>query len=298
MSPKKVFHNSNFHLNVKTNSQPFFNLLTNVIDESPISSKKDIYRVNFSINQKNSDCDYHYKTHNNVNNNLSSTLMKTTASVQTNTRSNTVISTIYHFDETRKEQILSFAFMHPFYFLLAQKRLFFIHASLVSNIKKTLIITGKQNCGKSTIAIILAMNGYHLHCDDDCFLKPHKDKINIIPFSTKMGLNDKIIKRFPELKNRVIKNYSYGNKKRISPSKLNSFSNQINHKNDIVLIFPYYRNKGGIQTKRISKNKALDKLTSDSNNLNYYNKKHHPKLFKNHFWALHSLSESSQALFL
>jgi len=141
-----------------------------------------------------------------------------------------ILATIFNYCEHYKERILDLVFSRPLYFILAYHNLFFLHASTVCKGEDCVLISGPKDCGKSTLALTLARNGFKFLSDDDCFVKLVRSQIQLFPFQTKMGLNSRIIKRFPEFNMNILKNYRYGGKQRISlnsnfpvPNDINSY---------------------------------------------------------------------------
>ncbi len=246
------------------------------------------YRNIFYIDEANDknlndNSNFVYNSYFNGSKNLSFALGSSIARVTADSQKQTVKGTVINYKERHKERLFDLIFFQPLRFILGRRGLFFLHASMVSMGRGRLLITGPQNCGKSTIALILAQGGFSLLSDDDCFIRLRGKQIQTLPFPTKIGLNDKIISRYPEFNKHILKGYHYSGKKRLS---LSCVSNQsgLEKSGCVGIIFPAY--KAGCKNVRLREmpaGESLDKLIREHRMLG-------KKEYQRMFWALYYLT--------
>jgi len=106
-----------------------------------------------------------------------------------------------------------------------------IHASAITNGKKTILFSAPPGKGKTTIAALLQTRGYPLISDD--FVPVDRNSLNAYPFpiamSVKQGSMDLLSTQFPDLEQKPI-NY-------ISPEKAVRYLPP-NHKEVIAAVYP------------------------------------------------------------
>lgn len=193
---------------------------------------------------------------------LLSTMDRRIVEVKTDLRNGTICSKIFGYHESVKEQILDFAVMEPLRMIFASRGMFYIHGSMVARAGRSLIISGPQGAGKTTLALVLARNGLNLLTDDDCYIKIAGGNVRAYPFPTKMGLGDGILKTYPDITRRAIRGYSYGGKKRISLTAV-AKPDIASHYECNTLIFPRYESNRKISLRRIPRGKAVKILTGE-----------------------------------
>lgn len=294
MRYRKILKNRYLCITVCTDSKRISKLVENVLDldNSSYHSKPKI-KIEFYLDEiklKNPDKGENFLCQNwlDKDKNLLSSIGNRIATVTADHRKGIVKGAIFNYQESSKERLLDLILMQPLRFILSGYGLFFLHTSVVCKGKDCIIINGPQNSGKSTLALTLAQNGFNLLSDDDCFVKVVRKQPQLFPFSTKMGLNDRVLKRYPELNKHTLKNYRYGGKQRIP---LNHISNH-NHTKGLrckMIIFPRYQAKRNIYMKGIPKEEALNRFIKE--NPAVYPKKQSEKMF----WALYNLTNKANA---
>lgn len=297
MKYKSIYQTQYIRIKVITNSRRIHELIENHLDfgnnANHIKPEIDLeFYLNDNFTKNTSETHkFVYNRLINENNVFSSSIGKKLVNVIADPNKRRVDGNAVNCDALSQEQMLSFLFVAPLRFLLAQHGLFFIHASMVGRDNDCILISGNQNCGKSTLALTLAQNGFHFLADDDCFVKSREKKTEIFPFPTKLGLHDRNLNRYPQFNKYMLKNYRYGGKRRFS---LNSFQqyNSTKGYNCKMIIFPAYKQISKIHIKEISNNKALDRLIDE--NLIPDRRDRRELTFKN-FWTLCELTKRTNS---
>ncbi len=297
MQYKNTFINQYLRIKVYTNSKRIYQLIENVLDFDNSYHAKPKIKVEFYLDEVNlrdpdDSNNFLYQSWPDKNKHLLSFFGKRIANIRTDPKTGIVKGNILNYQESSKEHILDFIFFQPLRFILAHYGLFFLHASVVSKDKDCILIIGPQDSGKSTLAFILSQNGFNLLSDDDCYVKLIEGQIKPFPFPTKMGLNERVLKKYPELNRHTLKNYHYGGKCRLS---LNHIANHNNYKGlrCKMIIFPRYKGGRNIYIKKLLNKEALHKLTED--NLVVYNKRLFPEISINNFATLYSLTQQADS---
>lgn len=297
MPYRRTYINHFVNIKVSTNSKAILRLLDNFLDFDDACRSRPGIKIRFYLDEvkvkkpQGPGAFFYHSFY--EDNNLLSSFGQKLLTVTANPKTGVVRGDILDYKESSKERILDSIFSQPLHFILACRGLFFLHASSVCKDKDCILISGPQDSGKSTLALTFAQNGFSLLADDDCFVKLARDRAQLFPFPTKMGLNDKISKKHPELIQHTLKNYRYGKKLRIS---LNSFANSHNYKElgCKMIIFPKYKSRSKASLKLISKKEALDRLTKD-NIFIYPNDKLNQRLSINFFWVRYSLTTTADS---
>ena len=176
---------------------------------------------------------------------------------QTDLKTNSARTTFLGFDETMKELIIDFSIMQPLCLILGRHGFFHIHASMISKHNSCLLLSGDSGSGKSSLALTLAMNGFQLHSDDDCFIKCVKGRHYIFPFSTKIGLTQNILRQYPDITKHTLKDFQYGDKKRVSTSRI--VNQSPNHSICKSIIYPVYKPEGPLSLHVLSRGQGFKK---------------------------------------
>ena len=294
MRYKNTFGNHYVGIKLSTNSKRIYKLIENVLDlDNSFRCSRSKIKIRFYLNEttlenQNSEKKFVYQSQLEKKKTLLSSFGKRIVSVTTDLKANVARGTIADYKESHKERLLDFMLMKPLRFILKHHGLFFLHSSAVCKDRDCLLISGSQNSGKSTLALVLAQNGFNLLADDDCFIKLVRNQPQLFPFPTKMGLNDRILKRYPELIKHTLKNYRYGRKRRISLSSISN-SNATKALRCRMIIFPRYQAKGKICLKEMPKEEVLRRLGKDSPMV--YSKKQAQRMF----WTLYSLAKTANS---
>lgn len=263
---KKTYKHHNICLKISTNSRRIARLIENVLDFN--SSSKHVppeITIRFYFNKLTTD-NLHEKKRvlywNKIRKNASLDIYigKKETYCNVNPKTRTVYVDIFNFKELSKERILDVILMQPIRYILAHNGLFFLHASTLRRGKDGILISGPQNCGKSSLAIFFGKNGFDFMADDDCFIKLTNNKIAILPFPTKIGLNSSLLSKHKELKKHVIRGYTYGTKCRASAHNLFSNSDNKIMFNCKLILFPQYTKCKNITLKKLSSSEALRRL--------------------------------------
>ncbi|MDD5216611.1 MAG: hypothetical protein PHN49_01395 [Candidatus Omnitrophica bacterium] len=264
MKYRRVLTHEHLQITTSTNSFRLHQLIHNFFDfqRSPHSTPQMKVKLCIQI-IKNRNDQYIYQSLN-KNNRIFSFMDTRTVRVTTDLRTNTATARLLEFDESLKERILDFALMRPLYHILGHHGFFHMHASWVSKNNSSILISGPTNSGKSTLAFVLAQHGFQIHCDDDCFVKASNRQIHLMPLPTKMGLKETVLNRHPKLVRNTVKNYLYGDKKRISLKNIpNHRVRDLGEPTRIDILFPKYKIRGNAALKPISKTKGLKKLIGE-----------------------------------
>lgn len=290
---KGIFVNPYCAIKVYTTSRRIYDLIRNQLDFNGARNIKPDIEISFYIDEANDknlsdDRDFIYRGYFNDDKNLSLALGFSIAQVTADFQKRTVKGTIINYKECYKERIFDLIFFQPLRFILSRHGLFFLHASMVSKGPRSLLIAGPQNCGKSTVALIFAQNGFSLLSDDDCFVKLRGKHIQAFSFPTKIGLKDKILSKYPKLNSHTLKNYRYGGKRRLSLNHISDRSVTVKSR-CIAIIFPIYKDGcKNVRLKKISSEESLAKLTREHNMLG---KKEYQKMF----WTLYHLTKETRS---
>ncbi len=298
MRYRNKFINQYLRIKICTNSKRLYRLIGNVLNLENNSSKlKPRIKIKFYLDEAGAkkpqgSKNFLYQIWPGKSKSLTSFFSTRIVDVTTNPKTGVVKGTILDYQESLKEPILDFILMQPLRFILAHHGLFFLHASVVCKDKNCILIIGPQDSGKSTLAFILSQNGFDLLSDDDCFVKLVRNQTQLFPFPTKVGLNEKILKKYPELNRHTLKNYHYGGKCRLS---LNHIAKSNNYKGlrCKMIIFPRYKGSRNIYLKRLSNKEAVDRLINNS--LIMLPKKLYPEISLRQFVTLHGLIKETDS---
>lgn len=290
---KDVFINSYCAVKVYTTSRRIHDLIKKRLDFSGTRESKPDIEISFYIDEANDknlsdDRDFVYRSFFDYDKNLSLALGSCIARVTADSQKQTVKGTVINYRERHKERLFDLIFFQPLCFILSHQGLFYLHASMVSMGRDRLLITGPQNCGKSIVSLILAQGGFSLLSDDDCFIKLRGKQIQTFPFPTKMGLNDKILSRYPEFNSHTLRGYRYGGKKRLS---LHCVSNQSGSERSrcIAIIFPAY--KAGCKNVRLREIPSEESLNRLAKEYRILGKKEYERMF----WVLYLLTKNARS---
>ncbi len=140
---------------------------------------------------------------------------------------------IWNPDETNLVKGLIFMFLiNVMYRKTDQDWLMTVHASAVSNGKKTILFSAAPGNGKTTMAALLQANGYRLISDD--FVPIDRQSLNAYPFpiamSVKEGSVDLLATHFPDLEQQPLN--------QITPEKSVRYLATSDHSDFIKNIFP------------------------------------------------------------
>lgn len=205
----------------------------------------------------------------------------------------TVKGTVAGYRDDVKEHVFYNLFMKPLQFILSYHGFFFIHSSVVSKGDNCVLITGRPNCGKSTISLVLSQYGFNLLTDDDCFVKLTEKGAQLFPFSTKIGLSNIILKKYPALGNYAKKNYSYGKKQRLSIERISKHEGAKELRCKIIL-FPIYSSNSRISMKEISGNKIIKRVANEFP-LRHISRDYPEKEFETKFLTFYALTKKARS---
>ena len=211
------------------------------------------------------------------------------AEVSVNLQSSQIKATVYDYEEELKSNLLQFILFRPLKLILAHRKYFPLHTSMVTNGKERILILGPKNTGKSTFALFFLKQGFQLLCDDDCFFTIREGELEFIPFPTKMGLQDHTFLRNPDLHKYNNKGYRSGGKLRINLQHLYRDSNFSIPKT--VLLFPRFDKSAKLKLYRLSQNEACKKLAKE--NLDSRLKQLNPDLFADNCHCLYHLTKKA-----
>ncbi|MDD5173632.1 MAG: hypothetical protein PHV48_02255 [Candidatus Omnitrophica bacterium] len=265
---KKIYNDGNFKISVFSNSRVILKLIDNFFDFRRLhvlspKIKMSCYLEDVSGDKKNKRMDFIYRDVLDKDDNLISAFGSKTTAVMVDPRRAVVNATIFDCRESIKENILDSIISRPLRFIMAYRGFFFLHASVVARGGDCIIINGAQNSGKSTIALTLAKSGFDFLTDDDCYVKSDGRRDVLLPFSTKIGLNEEILSKNNALKKYTLKNYYYGKKSRLSAWNIFKPCKLAKTYNCKLILFPRYKAKCGVSLKRVSQGDAINRLFRD-----------------------------------
>jgi hypothetical protein len=291
---KYEFANEYLRIEVHSNSARIHTLIKNFLDlpDRPRFTTSQV-KINFNLNESSWRASNNKKdiiSYNKLDEegNLFSSMGNSLINTEVKPKAGLVSVHISDYERLPKENILYSIFVRPLHFILAYYGLFFLHVSAVCKGRDCIIISGCQDSGKTTLALLLSQNGFDFLSDDDCFVKLKGHQTQIFPFPTKIGLNDKFLKRYPEFDKFILKNYRYGSKNRFSSNAISSRS----YSKDLrcrMIIFPKYRTNSDIQIKKISQQYAFNTLMSEK--VGTYTKLES----RNRFWTLLNLTRNTSS---
>ncbi len=290
MTYKHIFSNRYLHITILTNSRYIHDLTGNFLDlGGRVSCRAPQIKIRFFLEEFQANKARLVPRSLYRNGTVSSWLYdnKDITLTTTSLKKGTVRASIFKGSGYPKEYILDSVLMQPLRFILAYHGFFFVHASMLSKNNNCILISGPKDSGKNTLALTLARHGFALQSDDDCFIKLVNNVIRVFPFRTKMGLNEKIIGRNPYLKKHILKNYKYGEKRRVSLNVFNADSGKSYLCR--AAIFPAYKPKKVISIKKMPRARFLKQLTSDS--LSLYPEKQAEEMT----WTFYSLANKVDA---
>lgn len=296
MNYSNTYTTQYMRVKMNTNSHRIYKLIENFLDfNNNINHPRPKINVEFyleSIVTKNFSLNQNFTYHgwSSKKKILLASVGNESISVSIDPKAAQVKGLVVNYNGLSKEPTLGYVFIHPLRFILTHHGLFSIHASMVSKGSDCIFISGNQNCGKSTLAFTLLQNGFTLLADDACFIKLKGNEIQAFPLPTKMGLQDNILKKYPQFSKYVLKNYRYGEKRRLSLNSISQDNNTKGYKCKMV-VFPIYKANSKVYIKRISKDEALDRLAKE--NIYVYSPKELKKLSCEHFWTLYNLTRKA-----
>lgn len=285
---KKKYSNENFSIQFSTNNEQLLSLVDNYIDLKEVNYSKRKFHFDIDIfllnkkqlsNRKNEIYPPKIKFEN-VNwpeshcNNL--------ADVRINKKKRKIVSVIFNFEESQKENLLYFSLFKPLRQILQEEGLYCIHSAVVEKNNTSIFICGPQNSGKSSSAYLFSKIGYKILSDDDCFIQNINNSSLIYPFPTKMGVKEELIKSQPEIRKFLLEKYKYGNKKRASLKEIYG-SNKSSYKTKVI-IFPRFNQKEKFTIRKAPRKWITCKLFNENfDDQEKQNEKSYIKAFLSYF---------------
>ncbi|MDD5670804.1 MAG: hypothetical protein PHN49_04105, partial [Candidatus Omnitrophica bacterium] len=148
------------------------------------------------------------------------------------------------------------------------------------------LIHGPQNSGKSTLALLLAQNGFEYFSDDDCFIQGKGGRPYVFSLPTKIGVSRTLLKKYPAFRHLTVKNYTYGGKQRMP---MGAMTVDPDRKKILckLILFPRYRAHGRLQIKKISQRESFERLIG-------LNRRNVPSPgFQKEFWTFFHLTKNA-----
>lgn len=292
---KRLFTNEDFRIRLTTNSRTILSLVNNYLDFKGKGPSRRTVRIDLRIDEVREDRQEYLKdlafvhpepVMNRAQWTGSLAMPVPVANVEIDHAGKRVKAAILRYDKRLKESLLDFVLFRPIRLILGREGSYWLHASAVSVDDRCVLTCGKQNSGKSTIALTFAQNGYRLLCDDDCFVALAKDRLSIIPFPTKMGIKRGRLKTHPHLRRHLVANYSYGGKERLSLDHL-YIPEGTRQYGRFAILFPRYDGRKVLSIKNIPKDEALTRILSENALPRMWDKD--AKGFSNVFHTFHAL---------
>ncbi len=200
----------------------------------------------------------------------------------------TIKAVFSKYTEPTKEKLVYFVFTTPLQRMLSRSGLFFLHASMVAIGSRCMLICGSVRSGKSTLALIFAQHGFEPLSDDDCFIQMAGRGVRVMPFSTKGGLRERLLKRHPELGRRSVKGFRYYKRKRVSFRALARHPERAHYHCEAIL-FPVYRAKQ-LAVRPLPKQEVVRRLLKSTLMYEYADREHEA------LWVLYALARQAPAV--
>ncbi len=188
-----------------------------------------------------------------------------------------------------KEQMFNLALKKAFHLHLSRRDQFFIHASGVYKKDKGILFCGSSGSGKSTLALHLAQRGYHFLTDDGSFFQWNDNSVCMHPFPTMIGVEEYILKLYPQYRDSVIPDYLYGEKMRLAYGKVSEATLPKGLRGKMI-VFPHYRRDCQPSIRRLSVFDTYHLLVQEHRefiSINSYNR----ESYKNNQLAFMSLAQ-------
>lgn len=181
------------------------------------------------------------------------------ARVTTDLEKGTIDGTVWGYTRAHSEDIFQFLFTYPLQAIFARRGLFYLHSSLVAAGKKQLLICGPTRAGKSTLALLFARSGWSPLSDDDCFVQSAGETARLVPFRTKGGVREELLRRYPDLRRHLVPGFRYRGKTRVS---FRSFapSGPEGAGRCAAILFPVFSKKPELRFSPVPKEETLRRL--------------------------------------
>jgi hypothetical protein len=141
----------------------------------------------------------------------------------------------------------------PLKYLLIYYNIFLIHGACVAKDGKGVLIRGFPKRGKSTLAISLLRSGYKFLGDEDLQLEKVNSRIFAFTLLRDAKLPKKSIKHFPELRY-LLASKEQEHRFLVEDVYPHSIISKVSPQ---LVIFPEFRQKGGVQVKELSQTEAM-----------------------------------------
>lgn len=268
---QKVYTNKDFCIKFSTNNRQIFSLVDNYLDFDGHGSppKKRTIEIEIEVapaRGAKATPTLMYSPGVERGSLWEGSLCTPVANVRVDSKKRQIRATVSAYEESIKEHLLYFAFFRPIRVALLPQNLYCIHSAMIRYQDTGILICGPQNVGKSSLSYMLSQNGYDLLCDDDCFIGVEKGAPVIFPFPTKMGVRESLLQRYPEMKRRMVRDYRYGQKRRIPLTEFYGENLRVYKRR--ILLFPQYTERKCCVLRALSAEAALGKLLKENPNLN------------------------------
>lgn len=210
------------------------------------------------------------------------------ASVSVDETKKMVTGKIYDLNAVQQPRLRQTLFMDPVIQILSAQRYHFLHSALLVKEDKGVLISGPSGSGKSSFALMLALQGYSLLTDDKCLFKKRGSRYTFLAVRQRIGVQPHLLKRFPELKKYPLEKDYDQKRKRIASEVFAQNADFRRPFTPRAMIFPEFSRAGNLRIKKISAQEALARILSDANNT--YNSGRDKKSAGTNFFALHEFT--------
>lgn len=288
---RKTYQYHFITLDIHTNDSCVLENLDNFLDPKNISITQSSIQIRFYLNRElKAHLPYRYQflcqgwegSETLYRSSMGSRL----ADVSVDPENKIVHATIFDGENLPWDQIIGYVFLNPLRLILALHNWFHLHASVVSQNGRGIIISGPSGVGKSTLALTLAMNGFHLFTDDVCFFQWASPEIKLLGFPKRVLLKTSVLERFKSLNGHYSGKLFHDGKVGL-PFHLFSGNKPVDSLKSEVIIFPEYQEGGPLTLKEMSADEAAGKLMKESG-FGYFNPTLR-KLAVDHFSAVRGL---------
>jgi hypothetical protein len=147
----------------------------------------------------------------------------------------------------------------PLRFLLGFHKLYFLHSSCVARDSNAILFSGQSESGKSVLCLSLIRSGFNFISDDDTLLRQKGKLVECLSFPFNPKIKDRLVKYFPEIKNKYLKNACKSDKKKIEIQKI--YPGCLKDKAiPRLIIFPQFSKTAKTKILPLAKDKALSYL--------------------------------------
>lgn len=162
-----------------------------------------------------------------------------------------------------------YCFTQPVSYWLKRRGLFFLHAGCVAEGTDGILIAGASRAGKSALSVSAVRSGFRFLGDEQPLLSLNRGTVTALAFPRRVRLDRSVARIFPELR-RLSASHSSDRLifsiEKVRPGSIGSSCMPR------LLLFPAFRNRGGLRLRRLPGAAALARLLQDDHFVWYRNR--------------------------